>query len=58
MSEKDSPPTVAGAAPDCRAVETATDRIPFWLTNAISAPELRELEEHTLFASSLSLLFC
>jgi hypothetical protein len=40
--EKGSPPTVAGAASDlaCRQQNGEPHRIPFWLVNATSTPEL------------------
>jgi hypothetical protein len=59
ISENGSPPTVAGAAPDllCRRNDSA-HRIPSWLTNAISTPELRGLNEPFWRLSSNPFHFC
>jgi hypothetical protein len=46
MSEKDSPPTVAGAAPELPRHRSGwTHRIPSWPINAIGTPELGKLNE-------------
>jgi hypothetical protein len=59
MSEKGSPPTVAGAAPalPCRR-NGAAHRIPFWPINATGAPELNELNERVVWVSSVTPAFC
>jgi hypothetical protein len=50
--EKGSPLTVAGAAPDSTGDRKGqTHRIPSWLLNLSSAPELSALKERALFLS-------
>jgi hypothetical protein len=53
--EKGSPLTVAGAAPDSTGDRKGqTHRIPSWLLNLSSAPELSALKECALFLSRWS----
>jgi hypothetical protein len=50
--EKGSPLTVAGAAPDSTGDQKGqTHRIPSWLLNLSSAPELSALKERALLLS-------
>ena len=50
---EDSPPTVAGAAPELLSHRNgATHRIPSWPINAISTPELMLLNVRALFVST------
>jgi hypothetical protein len=59
IREKDSSPTVAGAAPELSCRQTGeTHRIPSWPINGTGAPELPELNEPFRRVSSNPVSFC